>query len=284
MAIFTNQATLTYRNTVTNSNIATGEILEAISATKTAVTEQYTPGEDITYAISVINTGTTVITGLTVSDDLGAYTLGTQTYVPLSYVDGSVRLFVNGILQAAPTVSTTDGLVFSGITLPAGGNALILYEAIPTEFAPPTVDGSITNTASVTGSGISTAVEASETVPVSVGADLAITKSISPSVVTENSRVTYSFVIQNFGNEDATADGGAVVTDTFDPILQDLVVTYNGTTWTQGNQYTYNEATGLFTTNPGEITVPAATFTQDPATGAWVATPGVATLVVVGTI
>lgn len=284
MAIFTNQATLTYRNTVTNSNIATGEILEAISATKTAVTEQYTPGEDITYAISVINTGTTVITGLTVSDDLGAYTLGTQTYVPLSYVDGSVRLFVNGILQAAPTVSTTDGLVFSGITLPAGGNALILYEAIPTEFAPPTVDGSITNTASITGSGISTAVEASETVPVSVGADLAITKSISPSVVTENSRVTYSFVIQNFGNEDATADGGAVVTDTFDPILQDLVVTYNGTTWTQGNQYTYNEATGLFTTNPGEITVPAATFTQDPATGAWVATPGVATLVVVGTI
>ena len=48
--------------------------------------------------------------------------------------------------------------------------------------------------------------------------------------------------------------------------------------------YTYDEATGSFVTLPSEITVPAATYTQDPDTGAWVITPGVTTLVVTGTV
>lgn len=44
MAIFSNQATLTYNGTTTNSNIAYGEILEVLSATKTAVQASYAPG------------------------------------------------------------------------------------------------------------------------------------------------------------------------------------------------------------------------------------------------
>ena len=74
------------------------------------------------------------------------------------------------------------------------------------------------------------------------------------------------------------------ITDTFDPILTDLAVTFNSTPWTQGVQYTYNEATGLFATLPGALPVPAATYTQDPVTGEYTVTPGIATLVVTGTI
>ena len=80
------------------------------------------------------------------------------------------------------------------------------------------------------------------------------------------------------------ATDNAAITDDFDPILTNLVVTFNGITWTEGVQYNYNEATGLFTTVPGQITVPAATYTQDPVTGAYALTPGIATLVVTGTI
>ena len=36
MPAFTNQATLRYNDTVTNSNIVTGEVVGVISATKTA--------------------------------------------------------------------------------------------------------------------------------------------------------------------------------------------------------------------------------------------------------
>ena len=80
------------------------------------------------------------------------------------------------------------------------------------------------------------------------------------------------------------ATDNAAITDTFDPILSALTVTFDGTVWTEGVQYNYDETTGLFTTVPGQILVPAATYTQDPTTGAYTATPGIATLVVTGTI
>jgi len=51
MAIFTNQATLRYNDVVTNSNVATGELLEVLSATKTAVQDTYRVGDDVTLTI-----------------------------------------------------------------------------------------------------------------------------------------------------------------------------------------------------------------------------------------
>ena len=39
MATFTNQAILTYNNTTTSSNIVEGELVEVLSATKTAVNQ-----------------------------------------------------------------------------------------------------------------------------------------------------------------------------------------------------------------------------------------------------
>mgnify|MGYP002516954744 CR=1 FL=1 len=46
MATFYNQATLTVGGTVTNSNIASGELVEVLSVTKTAVRDTYQVGED----------------------------------------------------------------------------------------------------------------------------------------------------------------------------------------------------------------------------------------------
>ena len=84
MAQFTNQAQLSYNNTVVNSNVVVGEILEVVSANKTAVVNTYSADGTVTYVISIVNTGGTSVTGLTVTDDLGAYQQGTETRVPLS--------------------------------------------------------------------------------------------------------------------------------------------------------------------------------------------------------
>ena len=51
MATFTNQATLRYNGNVVNSNITTGELVEVLSATKTAVIDSYEPGSDVTYVL-----------------------------------------------------------------------------------------------------------------------------------------------------------------------------------------------------------------------------------------
>ena len=284
MAIFTNQATLTYNGSSTNSNIAYGEILDVLVATKTAVEGSYAPGQIVTYVVTLRNTGNASLTGLVVTDNLGGYDFNGATVYPLTYEDGSVALFTNGVPQAAPTVTAGPPLVFSNITVPAGGDTVIVYQAQANAFANPAVGGSIDNTVTVTGDGLSAPITATETVVANAAPLLTISKSITPSQVVDNDRVTYTFVIQNSGNQAVVATDDAAITDTFDPILTALTVTFDGAAWTQGGQYNYNEATGLFATVPGQILVPAATYTQDPVTGAYTATPGIATLVVTGTI
>ena len=188
MAIFTNQAQLSYNNTIINSNVAVGEIFSGITAAKTAVGDTYGRNDEVTYAISIVNEGQTSLTDVIVTDNLGAYTAGETTLYPLTYVDGTVRLFINGTLVAAPMVTAGPPLVFSGITIPANSNAIIIYEAAVNEFAPLDTDDSITNTATVE-SGSATA-DASETITTEQEADLTITKTIEPSTVFQNGTVT----------------------------------------------------------------------------------------------
>lgn len=284
MATFFNQATLTYNNTTTLSNVVTGEIIGVLSATKTALSPDYTVGEDITYVISIINNGSIPYTDLTVTDDLGTYGSGELTLTPLTYVEGSVKYFVNGVLQAPPEITALSPLTFTGIDVPAGGNVIIVYEAVANGFAPLGVDATITNTVTITGEQLTASVSAEETIGTANGPMLTITKELSPVSVPENGEIRYTFVIRNMGNEEIVATDNAVITDVFDPILDITSVTYNGVAWEDGVNYDYDEASGRFTTREGQITVPSATFTQDPTTGEWVVTPGTATIVVVGTV
>ena len=283
MARFTNQAQLRYGNSVANSNIAVGEILEVLSATKTAVGDSYKQDDSVTYVVSIVNSGTTPITGLTLTDNLGEYEFGATTLLPLTYIEGTIVYYVNGVLQAAPTVTPGTPLTVTGISVPAGGNATIVYETRANAFAPLTPGSEITNTATISGVGL-TSIAVQETIMVESEPLLTITKSVSPVPVTENGTLTYTFLIQNNGSAEANADTGIVITDTFNPILKNLTVSYNGTTLTEGTDYTYDETTGEFATVAGKITVSAGTFTQDTTSGTWNVNPGTGTLVVTGTI
>ena len=283
MAIFTNQASLTYRNITRNSNIATGQIIESLSITNSAVTNSYTEGDNVTYVVSIVNSSTSPRTGVSVTDDLGAYTVGTTTVYPLDYVDTSVKYYSNGILQPAPAVTAGPPLEISGITVPAGGNVTIIYETTVNGFAPLSEGSSVINTASVTG-GTTAPISDSETIFARSVSDLTISKSVTPDVVTENGELTYTFVIQNTGNAPIVAGDNTTINDTFNPVLSNISVTYNSDPWTQGVNYNYDETTGVFSTVPGQITVPGATYTQDPVTGEITTTPGFAVVTVTGRV
>ena len=282
MAIFTNRATLRYSGGVINSNTVTGELLEVLTVTKDAVSDVYADGDIVTYVVTLRNTGAAALTELTVTDDLGGYVFEGETLYPLTYVEGSVLYYLNGTPQAAPDAEAGPPLVISGISVPAGGNATLVYQARVNDLAPLGEGDTIVNTVTVTGGGITNPVTDSETITAQSGAELTISKAICPAVVTDNSRLTYTFVIQNTGNTAALATDDVIITDTFNPILTDIVVTYNGEAWVEGVNYTYDETTGLFTTLPG-ITVPAATFTRNPD-GTFTVDPGVAVITVTGTV
>ena len=283
MATFTNFATLSYNGGTTTSNVVTGELLETLSATKIAVMDDYTAKDDVTYVVTLLNSGTAPLNGLTVTDDLGGYLFEGDTVYPLEYTNGSIHYYINGVLQPAPSVTTAPPLVISGISVPADGNVMLIYEATVTEFAPLAADDTITNTAVVTGGGLAAPVTASEIIETEDRADLTISKSVSPAVVTENGQLTYTFVIANHGNTPAVATDDVVVSDVFDPILNPITVTFNGSVWAEGVNYTYDESTGTFATLPGQITVPAATYTQNED-GTWIVNPGTVILTVTGTV
>lgn len=283
MAVFYNYATLSYNQGVTNSNVVTGELVEVITVTKNAVADGYRAGDTVTYVVNIINSGNTAYNNLTVTDDLGAYTVGASTYVPLNYLAGSVQYYVGGVLQAAPVATAGPPLTVSGINVPADSNVAIIYRATVNEFAPLATGSTITNTAAVSGAGLNT-VTATETLPVLDEAYLSITKSINPTTVVENEPLTYTFVITNTGNTPAIATDNVVLSDNFDPALDITSVTFNGTAWSNPANYTYDPATGVFSTVAGQITVPAATYSTDPVTGAVTVTPGTAVLTVTGTI
>lgn len=284
MALFTNQATLTYNDNVINSNIVTGEIVQVLTVTKNALSDTYERDKTITYIINIVNSSDSDFTDLTVTDNLGAYAFNTTSLVPLTYVNDSVRYFIKGDLQSAPTVAAVSPLTITGITVPANGNATVVYSATVNEFAPLDGEARITNTVSVNGGGLSSPVTAEETITLETGPILSITKAVCPLSVPENGTLTYTFVIRNNGFTEATAADNLVIRDTFDPILNITSVTLDGTALTPTTGYTYNAETGEFATVAGAVTVPAATYVRDATTGAYSITPGATVLTVTGTV
>lgn len=284
MATFYNLATLSYTGGSAVSNTTAGEILDILSASKSSLSDTYSQGQNIVYTVGLVNSGTAPLTGLVLTDDLGAYTVGTSSAVPLTFRTGSLKYYVNGVLQPTPTATVGTSLTISGISIPAGGSAVIVYDTLVNQYAPLSTGSQITNTVTVSGDALLSSVSATETTSVSVLPLLGITKSLSPTTVSGSGQITYTFMIENRGNTAATEDFELQISDTFTPILKNISVSLNGVAWTEGTQYSYDETTGVFTTTSGLITVPAATFVQNETTGEQTVTPGVSVLTITGTI
>lgn len=235
------------------------------------------------YVVSIVNDGAADLTGVTVTDDLGGYDFEGTTVYPLAYAEGSLLYFADGVLQTAPAAEAGPPLAISGLEIPAGSNAVLVYEARVTEFAPLGEGAEISNTVTVEGGCIADPVVTAATLPYAQEPALSITKTVNTDSVAGCSELSYDFVIQNTGGAPADAEAAITVADTFLPVLHDIVVTLQGETLTAGTDYTYDETAGLFQTAAGVVTVAAATFGQNDD-GSWMTTPGVTVLTVSGTV
>ena len=281
MAIITNQANLTYTYGTTTasvaSNVATAEMSAALSASKRVLDESYRLGSDLTYILSFENVGSSAITNLSVLDDLGAYTPegATAPVQPLTYT-GPAALYIDGVFSAELTPAVQDGgVLFTIPEIPAGSNAMLVYQTTVNGFAPLTPGSEIENTASV---GTTDPQTVSATVPAASYADVSITKEMAPDPVSTGDTMTVTFTIENRGNADAT---DLQLTDDFPLALSDVSVTVNGAPMTD---FTFENSTltvpsGTQTT----LSVPAAAFTQDE-TGAVTVVPGKLTVVLTGMV
>lgn len=283
--IITNQASINYQyngQTATAvSNVATATLTEALSAEKVSVEQVYRLGEELTFSASFANSSGAALTNVTVSDDLGSYQYGTSTLTPLTFVEPAI-LFVDGVFSGniAGTVSESS-VTFIIPTLASGSRAQIIYKAAVNNYAQLVEGSQIINTVSITANGMANPVTASNTVTVDNYADVTITKSMTPSSVTDGEALTYTFVINNYGNAEAT---NIVLVDSFDPAPENIVVQVNGVT-VPSTDYSYTG--GVLTLPSGgtyTLSLPASTITQSIVDGLVTVTPSSLTVTVTGTI
>ena len=279
--IITNQASLNYQyngqTATVVSNVASAVLSDPLSISKIAVQDSYRAADVLTYVISFNNSSGTTQTNVTITDDLGTYDFGTFTVTPLTYL-GPALLFIGGVYNGnlTPTV-TQNSVTFTIPALAVGAQAQIVYRATVNEFASLIPDAIITNTVSATADGITTPTTASETVNAESYADVTVNKSMS----TTGNEITYRFVLENFGNTEAT---NIQLRDTFNPAPDAITVQINGSPISP-DAYTY---VGGVLTLPADgatpITLPPATITQDIATGIVSVVPSTLTVTVVGSL
>ena len=265
------------------SNIAEISVESAVGFTKTSLGDTYTDNSVLTYILTVTNSSGSEITGSTITDNLGTYVFGTAELTPLEYVSPAV-LLVNGqdlSAQLSVDSSTQGSLTFTVPSIPAGATANIIYKAQVNDYAPLALDSTIVNTSTFESNSECADTSASATVSVANAANISIIKQMCPNPVICGETITYTIKIYNYGN---TAAENVILTDDFNPAPANITVSRDGVLLL-GTDYTYVDGTlTVLTANGESVTVPPATFIQDPATGLITITPSVVEYTITGTI
>lgn len=287
--IITNRASVNYNFGTSTasavSNTTSTTLNGALNIQKTALSDNYRIGQDITYIISIENNGTTAAEDITVTDDLGTYTLGGNEYTPLTFL-GNAQLFINGVFYSVLTPDLSESnIVFDISSIPENGNAQIIYSARVNEFANGSSESVVKNTATadfVCECPCNEPVSDSNTITADAFAELRLVKSVCPNPVICGEELTYIIDVYNYGNIPAT---NVVLTDTFMPALADIVVTVNGAVIPESD---YSYVGGILTlpnqSGETELSVPAATFSQNASTGIFEVIPGQLQITITGTI
>ena len=287
MAIIENFATVSYTsNGVANttvSNLAEISLESSVSLSKTVLKDTYAENSELTYILTVQNSSGAPLTGIRIEDDLGTFTFGTNELTPLTYGTDAILLIngENASEQLTVDAQSTNVLVFTIASLPAGATANIVYNARVNEFAPLDAGSGIVNTATLSADSDCAEGTASATVVAASAANVSVFKQMSPNPVICGETVTYSIRIYNYGNAPAE---NVRLTDAFDPAPTNLTVTRNGVAL-PATEFTYEN--GVLTvpaeTSDGD-TIPAASFSRDPQTGVVSVIPGMVEYVITGII
>jgi len=268
MASISNQAQVSFSyaggtTRTNNSNVVNSTLLDeyGISVEKTTSSECYRPGDTLTYFIQVINTGCSCLRNFRISDNLGD-----EGY--LTYVEGSARLIVDGILNEIIPTSTSPLEFEIPDRLEREEGFVLLYNVVVDENLSEEVN-EITNTVEVTGypcgcdcnnnNGITET--SSSTITKCEFAEVLITKQASSDTYCCDDEIDFFITLTNTGTVDAT---NVIVTDT----LPDGFVTTD--IFMENNSETYHF-------NPSEYTIDNTNLLTLPnATGRAILVPSIA--------
>ena len=270
--VLNNQANISYdysgakssQNAV--SNTVTTTLLDeySLTANKSVLNQTFRPGNIITYILSMENNGRGDLYNLTLTDNLGSDT----NVKPMSFLNAI--LYVNNYpVEITPVLSPDQSVTFQ-ISSPflSGDNAMIIYNTMVDSDLSSSVS-SITNSVTVTANGGSSSgtvvtvdPNPSTTINIENYAQLSISKQSDKETITSGETLTYTFTLNNIGNEEAD---NIILTDTLPQnfLVTQVTSTTNGNTTTyQPDQYNLDTTTNTITLPNSigpEIIVPAST-------------------------
>lgn len=284
----TNTATLRFlsgsKNHSVASNIATVTLQGPLEIKMHALEAAYQLDDGLVYTISIRNTGSTTLNNVSVTDNLGSYTLADGTIItPLTYL-GPAHEYVDGAFHAALTPTVNEhSLVFTINSLMPSTDVLIQYKVITNQYSTGELNvSSIVNTATASHPDISSPVTATYTMPLDAYAKVTIEKSMSPDPITDGSVLTYTFLIKNYGTAPATE---VILSDQFTVPPSNLNVKLDSVAIPpEDYEYTSGTLTYPSTTSSQTFDIPAASIQQDPATGEVTIVPSQRIVTVSGTI
>lgn len=279
--ILNNAATLTYNSGENTgsaaSNVVSTSLLDSysITAAKFTANDSFRPGENITYLVTVTNTGTQPVFAVQITDNLGG-----GIDAPLAFVQNSALVIEDGgVIQVVP-VSVDPLTITLADELLSGESITVVYVAQVNSVVTAGVE-MITNTVEATARQGSATGEVVQAEPTSVTiereefAQVGITKAVDKAVIASGDTLTYTFTIENSGNIEAT---NVVITDTLPEEFtitairsetNGVVTVYDPTDYTVGADNTLVLPTGNIA-----ITVPPRTAAGN----------GVTTITVEGTV
>jgi uncharacterized repeat protein (TIGR01451 family) len=189
-----------------------------LQLTKTASPGSVIAGDatsEITYTISILNSGPSVANNVAVSDVVPANTVVTQQPVFASTGSPAITMNCSAAAPGAQFTCSVTGTSPAG-SMPVGAAGVITYRVrVPANVAQNTI---ITNQAEIASIGTSATpdpnpsnnIQAPTSTLVNTRANLSITKSDSPDPVTAGTNLTYTLTVANAGPSDAQ---NVVVTD-----------------------------------------------------------------------
>ena len=277
-----NSANITYQyGTLTDtakSNLVTTMMAESYSliGTKTSLNTNWRPSENLTFMIRIENNGSEPLYAVSMQDDLG----GTTRL--LSYIPCSAKMLRNDVLIGiTPTNMSPLTMVIPG-TLEAGGVVVFTYVAKVIGDIDASIN-EITNTVTVVGHetsdmGPTVTIDPplALTLPIANYADVRIEKLVDKEEIVSGDNLTYTFVLENSGNIEAT---NVVIKDTLPTGF-----TINSITSTTNGVVTEFEATDYSVGEGNKLVLPTSTLKTISVPAATSMGVGVTRVTIVGTV
>ena len=186
-----NASDATLTNNVSTATVVIGPSAD-LSATKVASTPSLALGQTTTFTLTFVNTGPSAVTGATLQDILPT-SMRTLTFVSSAGLNG-----------ATLTNQVTSSTAFNGTaTMPIASTLTIVLQAVAGTV------GAVINTATIAppaGTTDTNPGNSAGTAVVNIGpqADLSITKSATPTVISDGQTTSFTLVVRNLGPSAAT--------------------------------------------------------------------------------